>query len=98
MTYSLTPVGGGEEVIYLGVGSGYPLCVGGSSRSSPSGDVAAWWCRLHQRHSFLLRQVLHLDRQQGKVGDGTHPHLLVPIQYMLLLQSGGILTNPSTSS
>ena len=79
MTYSLIPVGGGEEVIYLGVGSGDLLSVRGSSRSPPSGDVAAWRRRLHQRHPFLLRQVLHLDRQQGKVGDGTHPRLLVPI-------------------
>ena len=97
LSFSLVAGGNREEVVDLGVVSGYLLQVLGSSWSSAGGDVRTWWRRLHQCHLLRLRQVLQLYRHQCKVSDGDHPFLLVPVQYVLLLQPIRMLAYSTTS-
>ena len=52
---------------------------------------------MNQCHLLLLRQVLQLYRQQCKVSDGDHPCFLVPVQYVLLLQSVCVFSYSPTS-
>ena len=97
MAPSLAPVDGGEEHIDLGVGPGDLLSIGRSADLATLLHVRTRGCSLHQCHLPLLCQVLQLYRQQGEVSDGDHPRLLVPVQYVLLLQPVRVLAYSTTS-
>ena len=81
----LTVTSRSEELIYFCIGPGYPLSVLWASRFFlPSLDIYLRWLFLHQCHLLLVSQVLHLDRQQCKLGDRHEAFFLVPVQDVLL--------------
>ena len=73
-----------EEFTDLRVGFCYLVDVLRSSNLPTFLNICTRWLCLNECHLLLVNQVLHLDRQQRKLGDRHEAFFLVPVQDVLL--------------
>ena len=73
-----------EEFTDLRVGFCYLVDVLRTSNLATFLNICTRWLCLDERHLLLVSQVLHLDRQQCKLGDRHEAFFLVPVQDVLL--------------
>ena len=73
-----------EEFTDLRVGFCYLVDVLRTSNLATFLNICTRWLCLNECHLLLVSQVLHLDRQQCKLGDRHEAFFLVPVQDMLL--------------
>ena len=74
----------GEEFTNLRIGFCYLVDVLRSSNLPTFLNICTRWLSLNKCQLLLVSQVLHLDRQQCKLGDRHEAFFLVPVQDVLL--------------
>ena len=73
-----------EEFTDLRVGFCYLVDVLRTSNLATFLNICTRWLCLNECHLLLVSEVLHLDRQQRKLGDRHEAFFLVPVQVVLL--------------